>query len=178
MKKFFYEAHWLVVPVGLVVVFFATIIIMLLSMALATKSLEVQEPEPPKYAFSEEEKELMAQVLWVEAGAHSTALQEACASVMVNQLDSGWYGATITEVLTRSGAYDGYRLIERADGQNIDDCRRVVEEICQNGSKLPEYIWFFRADHGFSWKGVETYIIIDNVWFQFFPENLRAQGWH
>ena len=114
----------------------------------------------------------------MEAGSNSRELQEACASVMVNQLDSGWYGATITEVLTRPNAYDGYRLRARAEGQNLDDCRRVVEEICQNGSKLPEYIWFFRAERPFGWEGVETYTVIDSVWFQFFPEPLREAGYH
>ena len=137
-----------------------------------------ESEQDPVYAFTEEEKALMTEVLWVEAGSNSRELQEACASVMVNQLDAGWYGATITEVLTRSGAYDGYRLLERAEGQNIDDCRRVVEDICQHGSKLPEYVWFFRADHPFGWEGVETYTIIDGVWFQYFPESLRDAGYH
>lgn len=138
-------------------------------------------PEPekdPVYAFFEEEKALMTTVLWVEAGSNSRELQLACASVMVNQLDSGWYGTTITEVLTRPNAYDGYRLRARAEGQDLSSCREVVEEICQNGSKLPEYIWFFRADHPFGWKGIETYTVIDGVCFQYFPESLREQGWH
>lgn len=141
-------------------------------------TISVPEPQDPVYAFSEEEKALMTEVLWVEAGSNSRELQLACASVMVNQLESGWYGTTITEVLTRPNAYDGYRLRARAQGQNLDDCRQVVEEICLNGSQLPEYIWFFRAERPFGWEGVETYTVIDGVWFQFFPEPLREAGYH
>lgn len=157
------------------------LILMVLAILCTGCASTINAPGPeqdPVYAFSDEEKELMTEVLWVEAGAHSTALQEACASVMVNQLNAGWYGATITEVLTRPNAYDGYRLRARAEGQDLSDCRQVVEEVCQNGSQLPDYIWFFRADHPFWWEGVETYTVIDGVWFQYFPESLRNAGYH
>lgn len=157
------------------------LILMVLAILCTGCASTVTAPEPEKdpiYAFSDEEKELMTVVLWVEAGSNSRELQLACASVMVNQLDSDWYGTTITEVLTRPNAYDGYRLRERANGQDLSSCREVVEEICQNGSVLPEYVWFFRAEHPFGWEGVETYTVIDGVWFQYFPESLRNAGYH
>ena len=129
------------------------------------------------YHFTEEQKDLMARVLWVEAGSNSRLLQTACASVMLNQLDSGHYGDTIDKVLSRSGAYDGYRLIERADGQDISECRSVVDQLCKSGSALPGWVWFFSVD-GFTWEGIQTYAEIEGVSFQYFPEDMRAAGWH
>lgn len=131
----------------------------------------------PVYKFTDDQKDLMARVLWVEAGSNSRELQEACCSVMVNQLESGHYGDTIDKVLSRPGAYDGYRLIERADGQNLSACREVVEDICKSGSTLPSLVWFFSVG-GFDWEGILTHAEIEGVYFQYFPEEMRAAGWH
>ena len=99
--------------------------------------------------FSEADKDLMTRVLWVEAGANSRELQVACGSVMLNQLDCGNYGKTIRDVLTREGAYEGYKKIDRADGQDLAACREVVER-------------FGERFH----------------YFQYFPEEWRDKGWH
>lgn len=194
MKKFFYDARWLVVSVGLVVVFFVTLIALLLSGAPAAKPSEASEPESPKYNFSEEEKELMSCVLWTEAGINSDELKVACAGVMLNQLDAGWYGSSIAEVLTRPGAYTGYakyadeydygnysvfvdRVRAVAREKDLNRCRALVNELCSSGSKLPDYVWFFSVG-GHPWSGLQTYNDIEGVYFQYFPDSLRAQGWH
>ena len=194
MKKFFYDARWLVVSVGLVVVLFATILALFLNRAPTTESLEAPKPEPPKYNFSEEEKELMACVLWTEAGVNSDELKVACASVMLNQLDAGWYGSSIADVLTRPSAYTGYAKYANAydykdysvvidsvhalaKTKDLDRCRAIVNRLCQNGSELPTYVWFF-AVGGHPWSGLQTYDNIESVCFQYFPEPLRDAGYH
>lgn len=131
----------------------------------------------PTYRFSEADKDLMTRVLWVEAGANSRELQVACGSVMLNQLDCGNYGKTIRDVLTREGAYEGYKKIDRADGQDLAACREVVEELCKNGSQLPSYVWYFCVG-GQNWEHIETYKVIEGVYFQYFPEEWRNKGWH
>ena len=192
MKKFLHRHERLATVLGMLLVVAALVGCCAICDIPANNTSEVSEP--PKYAFSEEEKELMACVLWTEAGINSDELKVACASVMLNQLDSGWYGATITEVLTRPGAYAGYAkyadeydygnysvVVDAvhaiAKANDLNHCRAIVNQLCQNGSELPSYIWFF-AIGGHPWSGLQTYDNIESVCFQYFPESLRAQGWH
>lgn len=194
MKKFFYVHERLATVLGMLLVLVVLVGCCAICDIPANNTSEVPEPEPPKYVLSEEEKELMSCVLWTEAGINSDQLKVACASVMLNQLDSGWYGATITEVLTRPGAYAGYAKYADeydysdysvvvasvhaiAKANDLNRCRAIVNQLCQNGSELPTYIWFF-AIGGHPWGGLQTYNDIEGVYFQYFPESLREQEWH
>ena len=128
--------------------------------------------------ITQEERILMAKVLWNETHNYSRKLKEYCASTMLNQLFSPYYGNTITEVLSRPGAYKGYEYLEKAKDANLTEELNVVDYICQNGSILPNYVWLFRADEIFEYEGIQIYEIVDNVYFQYFDEEHRATGWH
>ena len=194
MKKFFYVHERLATVLGMLLVLAALVGCCAVCDIPAHTPLEAPEPEPPKYTFSEEEKELMACVLWTEAGINSDELKVACASVMLNQLGAGWYGLNIIEVLTRPGAYTGYAKYASeydygdysvvvasvhalAKTKDLDCCRAIVNHLCQNGSELPSYVWFF-AIGGHPWSGLQTYENIEGVCFQYFPEPLRDAGYH
>lgn len=142
--------------------------------------LQIHQSQPAQavYSFTEEERDLMARVLYNEAGANSYQLKVYCASVMVNQLDAGYYGKTITEVLSRPNAYVGYRYLNRTQNVDLTECYEIVYRICQQGSALPTEVWFFRAQQGFDWSGLETYAVVDGVYFQYFTDEYRANGWH
>lgn len=150
-------------------------IILALSITLIAVCNNYKKVETVAYAynFTEAQKDLMARVLWVEAGSNSRKLQTYCASVMVNQLDDGHYGDTIEKVLTYCNNYSGYKYLYRADGKDISACREVVEEICKNGSALPSYVLFF-ASGGHNWGDLQTYEIIEGVHFEYYTEAYRA----
>ena len=137
----------------------------------------------PRYVFSEYDKWLMSQVLFQEAGATNMRLQLYCASVMLNQLDAPYYGDTIQKVLKRKNAYEGYdKFVTNGPAPYTGTCELVVDYVCHYGSVLPDYIWFFRTNELFPWKGVELYCVVKDlhseVWFQYFPEPLRRSGSH
>lgn len=150
---------------------------------LKTRVLGATLEGEPRHAFSEYDKWLMSQVLFQEAGAINIRLQLYCASVMLNQLDAPYYGDDIETVLTRPNAYEGYdKFVTNGPAPYTGTCELVVDYVCHYGSVLPDYIWFFRTNELFPWKGVELYCVVEDphseVWFQYFPEPLREQGWH
>lgn len=150
----------------------------------ATKATETEAETEPILVLNEEERQLMARVLYNEAGGNSRQLMQYCASVMLNQLFSPYYGETITEVLSRRNAYVGYAVLgTEADnsikvGADLSIVLEVVDEICSGGSILPEDIWFFRAGQPFDWEGLETFEVLEDVYFQGFDAAHIAAGWH
>ena len=147
-----------------------------------TEPAETESETEAVINLTEEERQLMARVLFNEAGANSIKLMEYCASVMLNQLFSGWYGDTITEVLSRKNTDVGYAVLDtdadNSKGADLSTVLAVVDEICSTGSILPETIWFFRAGEPFSWEGLETFEIVEGVYFQYFDAAHVAAGWH
>lgn len=154
-----------------------------------TEAETEEETKTPVVILTEEERTLMARVLYNEAGANSIKLMEYCASVMVNRLfhqwhGIHWYGTSMKEVLSKPGAFDGYKYLDTdKDNSNKPDADlttvlSVIDRICYSGSILPEYIWIFRKDEPFTWEGLETYEILEGIYFQYFDEEHRATGWH
>ena len=143
---------------------------------------ETETETEPVLRLNEEERTLMARVLYNEAGGNSIKLMEYCASVMVNQLQSHWYGDTITEVLSRKNAYVGYAVLnteaDNSQGADLTTVLSVVDRICSIGSILPETVWFFRAGEPFDWEGLVTYEVLEDVYFQGFDAAHVAAGWH
>lgn len=143
-----------------------------------TESDNCQETVPMNvYNFTDEEKYLIARVLWNEAGSNSDMLRDYCLSVMVNQLNDGRYGETITDVLSRKNGYVGYDFLNRANDADLTECYESIERICKNGSVLPKEVVFFSVG-GFTWEGLETYAIVEGVYFQNFDAIHYANGWH
>ena len=143
---------------------------------------ETEAEHTPVLVLNEDERLLMARVLFNEAGANSIKLMEYCASVMVNQLFSGWYGSTMTEVLSRKNAYVGYAVLDtdadNSRGADLSTVLSVVDKICSEGSVLPETVWFFRAGEPFSWEGLKIFEVVEGVHFQYFDAAHVAVGWH
>lgn len=129
------------------------------------------------YYLSEHDRTLMAKVLWNEAGAASYKCKLYCASVMFNQLDSPYWGDSISEILSRPNAYTGYTELYKAEGQDLTECYKAVDEICKYGSQLPSYVWYFDTKK-FQWDGIRVYAEIDGVKFQYFTQEKRSVGYH
>lgn len=169
-----------------------SVLIIVTSCVLVNKNEQTETSKPPEteseteavIVLNENERMLMARVLYNEAGGNSRQLMMYCASVMVNQLHSPWYGDTITDVLARKNAYVGYAVLNTdadnsiKDGADLSIVLEIVDEICSTGSILPETIWFFRAGQPFDWEGLETFEVVEGVYFQGFDAAHVAAGWH
>lgn len=97
---------------------------------------ELEELMRPKY--SEEELDLLARLVYAEAGCTWIPdwVQQAVASVVINRVNSPVYPGTIREVIYQPGQYGPAwsGSIERAaDARTIANARAVLE----NGSTLP-----------------------------------------
>lgn len=101
--------------------------------------------------WSADEIEYITRCVYFEVGTESDVCQKAVASVILNQLDAGYWGNDVIAIVTNSNMYStAYRTLY--DPLIPDErCRKNVLEILQNGSCLDPRIRYFRADHHFEW---------------------------
>lgn len=111
---------------------------------------ETTVEEPSKWTA--EQIEYITRCVYFEVGTESDACQKAVASVILNQLNAGYWGSDPIAIVTNSNMYStAYRTLY--DPLIPDErCRKNVLEILQNGSCLDPRIRYFRADHHFEWS--------------------------
>lgn len=124
------------------------------------------EPEPePVYVFniSNEEREMLAQLLYLEAGSCNWDTQAAVCSVIFNRLISGYWGSTLYEVVYAQNQFEPAYLI----GTIIPNSTQyeIIDYICQYGTTLPYYVLYFRADYYHNF-GI-PYTNYENVYFSY-----------
>ena len=114
--------------------------------------------------LTEDELEELIRVVYLEAGAESDYCIRCVTDVAFNQLHSGLFGSTMTEVLHRPGNYDEtiYRIWTIEPTQRVRD---IVMDVYLNGVSLPARIMFYRNNyyHDLSWAIPE--FNTDNVFF-------------
>lgn len=131
--------------------------------------VESIEPEPTTYYLvTEEERELLARLVYCEANTESLECQKAVVSVVFNQLESGIWGASLEEVIYYGNNYSPvvFGLIDAAEPTALN--YEAVDYVLQNGPTLPTYVRYFRADYHHQWEGYKGYKTIDNVYFGYF----------
>ncbi len=84
-------------------------------------------------SISPGEEELLAALIWCEAGSNSYALMQAVGSVVVNQVLSPYYPNTITGVIYKKNAYtparSGRLALALQNGLASDACRMAAREV-------------------------------------------------
>ena len=134
--------------------------------------------EEPYYKVTEEEREMLAKITYLESSICSEECQKAVVSVIFNRLESGRWKKDMNndgEITLYDIVYYPYaftpvlagKMDDATPGQNIYD---VVDYVIQNGSTVPTYVRYFRTDYDFDWEGYENYTEMDNVYFGFFTE--------
>lgn len=116
------------------------------------------------------ERELLAKLVYCEARGESTECQRAVVSVVFNRLASGKWGKTLEQVIFYPNAFTPATsgVIENAEPNEINYA--AVDYVLKNGSALPEYVRYFRADRHHTWDGYEGYTVIDNTYFGYFTD--------
>lgn len=141
----------------------------LCSCSEAPATQEPIESEPAVYySVTEEERELLARLVYCEANTESLECQKAVVSVVFNQLDSGIWGDTLEEVIHYGNNYSPvvFGLLDIAEPNETN--YEAVDYVIQNGPTLPTYVRYFRADYHHQWDGYKGYKTIDNVYFGYF----------
>lgn len=111
------------------------------------------------------DRELLSKLLYCEGRGESIECQRAIVSVVVNRLNSGYWGDTFSSVVYAKGQFSPVSsgaLNKAKPNQTQYD---VVDYVLENGSTLPSWVLYFRASYHFSWKGYTPYCNIDNTYF-------------
>ena len=128
---------------------------------------ELKKPTPtPKAAvshkvnvrLSENDIQLIAKLVYEEAGAQFYKCQKAIASVVINRMVR--YKKTARQVIYEAGVFSVDISSTRASAESI----RAVRDVIKNGTTLPKNVLAFRNQHYHRNFG-RPYCCIDGVYF-------------
>lgn len=132
--------------------------------------VEVEVEKEPVYAYniSSVEREMLARLVYLEANTESLECQQAVTSVVINRWLDGRWGSTITSVIYAKHQFSPSRLIYKTTPTETNYA--AVDYVLKNGSILPKYCMYFRANYGFSntWSGYAEYVRFSNTYFGYF----------
>lgn len=119
---------------------------------------------------SEEELELAARIVWLEARGESETCQRCVAEVIFNRLKSGIWGTSLSEVIyaaADNGAAEFTTACHAYDAETELDpaMLELVKNVFYNGCRIPKRILYFHAGCYHSWFGAVDEFYIDNTYF-------------
>lgn len=133
----------------------------------------VEEIEPEyKVSISPEDVDLIAKLLYLEGRGESEECQKAIVSVIINRLNSGYWGNTYRDVIYAKNQFEPAKYIENtiATPKQYD----VIYDIMKNGISIPGYVLYFRAKYFFDW--CINYKQIDNTCFSYTQKDFNKLG--
>lgn len=134
--------------------------------------VEVEKESTPVFDISSVDRELIARCVYREGGGESIECQELIASVIFNRLKSGYWGNDFYDVVYSPNQFAVAPLLWETTPS--EEAYEAVDEIIWNGSKMPEYVLYFRADHHFNGDGYIGYCDIDNVYFGYYLKDVNG----
>lgn len=142
------------------------------------------EPIIAYYNITEEERDLLAKLVFLEASVCSDECKRDVISVVFNRLDSNKWKKdmngdnviTISDIVYYPNAFTPvlYGMIDTCIPDN--DCYSAVDYVVLNGPTVPTYVRYFRDNYDFDWAGYENYKSVDDVYFGFFT-NWQKGEW-
>lgn len=103
------------------------------------------------YGFSQSDIDLLACLVFGEAGNQSDECQRAVASVVINRINSSEFPNTCRGVIYQKSQFTGGK------SKMSDDSYRNTLYVLQNGSTLPSWVMYFRMSYHFDWSGYTQY---------------------
>ena len=132
------------------------------------------------YVITEEERTMLAKLVYLEAGRCGEECQYAVISAVLNRLESGYWGDTIEEVIFYPNAFSPTYLMSECFPPQVS--YEMVDYVLTNGPTIPKEVRYFRADYDHNWEGYVHYATYDNVYFGFFTERalsaIKRLEWH
>jgi hypothetical protein len=127
------------------------------------KIVEIEREPINTYNVSSVEREMLARLVYLEACTESIECQMAVVSVVMNRLQSGQWGSTLSKVIYYPYQFSPAGLIPKTTPTETN--YMAVDYVLRNGSTLPPYVLYFRANYHFDWDGYKPYAQIDDVCF-------------
>lgn len=115
------------------------------------------------YNLTNEDRELLAKLLYHEARGESIECQKAVASVVLNRVDSGMWGNTLKEVIYAKNQFEPVGKGLLPNTKPLQNQYEAIDYVIENGATIPSNVLYFRADHYFEWG--TDYMNIDNTYF-------------
>lgn len=137
------------------------------------KEVPVEVPVEPTYVYNltSEEREMLARLVYREANVESIDCQRAVVSVVLNRLENGRWGDSVESVIYAPGQFSPAYLLRNTTPNNTN--YDAVDYVLRNGSTLPSYVLYFRADYHFNWQGYQPYTSIDKTYFGYLEKDFK-----
>lgn len=129
----------------------------------------IEKEEEKYYDITQEEREMLARILYLEAGGTSEECQKMVLSVIFNRYEAYNREKSLKEIIYAKEQFTPAPLIKNTTPK--EQQYRIVDYIVENGSVLPKYVRSFRAGHHFNYSGYIGYTSIDNVYFGYFAKD-------
>ena len=151
--------------------------------------VDIPEPKPepevitlPYTYVTEDERDMLARLVYLEAGACSLDCQIAIASVIFNRLDSGCWTSdmnndgiiTLYDIIYFPTAFSPAHTIQYTTPSELS--YEAVDYVVQNGPIFPTEVRYFRIDYDFSWANYVNYCVMENVYFGYL-RNWQEGAW-
>ena len=131
---------------------------------------EVYIEPTPVYDVTDVEREMIARLLFREAGGESYEGQKMVVSVIFNRYIAAGGEKTIEEIIYQPGQFTPASLIYQTTPTEMN--YQVVDEIIMHGSILPYYVKYFRDYYHFDWQGYVGYTDIDEMYFGYLSKDV------
>lgn len=134
-------------------------------------SQPIEAPTTYTYNITPEDRETLARLIYLEGNVESIECQKAIASVVINRLNSGYWGNTINNVIYARGQFTPASRIPYTTPTATN--YEAVDYVLTNGVTLPSYCLYFRAGYHFSWNGYVPYTAIGNTYFGYMSKDKK-----
>ena len=131
------------------------------------------EPEIPTYyiQLTDDEKDTLATLLYLEGNTESVECQKAICSVIMNRMTM--WDMTLEEVVYEKT--NGFYQFSPAPNIEYYDPTltqiEIVEELSVSGPTIPEYVCYFRANYYHDWPGINDFDYFDHTYFSYSDED-------
>lgn len=97
-------------------------------------------------SISDEEMKLFALVVAAEAYWEPYEGKLAVANVILNRIQNGYWGNSVTSVVTAAGQFAGYNNIDSYKNRDLTDCYNACQEALNGKNNIGDFL-FFHADY-------------------------------
>lgn len=115
--------------------------------------------------LTREDIDILAACLYLECRGESIECQEAICSLIINRLNTGKYGDTISGVVYAPGQFSTAPYLKNVNLELAITQYEVIETVMTYGTILPPYVVYFRANKYHRWSDTEDYMNVDNTFF-------------
>lgn len=128
------------------------------------------EVEPEYYYnITSEEREMIARILYCEGNTCNLECQKMIVSVIFNRYEASNRQTSIKNIIYAKNQFTPVNKLNNTTP--TEENYKAVDYIIKNGSILPSYVKYFRADYHFNWSGYIGYTSEDNVYFGYLEKD-------